>query len=213
MIDIIRVLTKLAEQRPIFHSEADFQHALAWEIHQQWPTCSIWLECKTPYLDDRSHLDIWAFSDNATLAIELKYKTRALRADVDGEIFSLKDQSAQDIGRCDFLKDIHRLEQIVSGCSDIIGYAILLTNDRSYWNPPRRDDTVDAEFRIHEGKTITGKLGWSAETSKGTMEGREEPIVIKGTYRLLWQDYSEPSKESYGKFRYLLVTVDGGHGA
>ena len=27
-------LEALAEQRPIFHSEADFQHAIAWEIHK-----------------------------------------------------------------------------------------------------------------------------------------------------------------------------------
>ena len=29
------ILTDLAEKRSIFHSEADFQHALAWEMHRR----------------------------------------------------------------------------------------------------------------------------------------------------------------------------------
>ena len=38
MIQIAQVLSTLAVQRPVFHSEADFQHALAWEIHSCVPT-------------------------------------------------------------------------------------------------------------------------------------------------------------------------------
>lgn len=212
MIDITRTLEALAKDRPIFHSEADFQHALAWEIHEQWPACSIRLERNPPDSDNRVYVDIWAANEGGTLAIELKYKTRALHVDVDGEIFNLRDQSAQDIGRYDYLKDIHRLEQIVSGRNEIVGYAILLTNDRSYWNLPRRNDTVDAMFRIHEGETITGELSWSPLASKGTKRGREEPIVIKGSYTLTWQDYFEPIETRCGRFRYLLVRVDSGHG-
>lgn len=214
MIDITRVLEELAGKRKVFHSEADFQHALAWEIHQQWLGCSMRLEFKPPHLDNRIYVDIWAANENATLAVELKYKTRKPHADdVDGETFDLLNQSAQDVGRYDFLKDIQRLEQIVSGQNDIVGYAILLTNDRTYWNPPRNNQTVDASFRIHEGRSITGELSWRAGTSKGTMRDREEPIVIRGTYKLLWQDYSELRRAKYGNFRYLLVKVDGGHGA
>ena len=213
MIDITRTLEALAKDRPMFHSEADFQHALAWKIHQQWPTCSIRFECKTPYLDDRSHLDIWAFNDSATLVIELKYKTRALHADVDGETFDLKDQSAEDSGRYDFLKDIRRLEQIVSRCSDIVGYAILLTNDSLYWKPPTKNKPIDTMFRIDEGKKISGKLSWRGEPSEKTIQDREEPIVIRHTYWLSWRDYSEPIEAPYGRFRYLLVRVDSGHGA
>jgi hypothetical protein len=33
-LSVPAVLTALAEQRPIFHSEADFQHAIAWPDHQ-----------------------------------------------------------------------------------------------------------------------------------------------------------------------------------
>jgi len=33
MNDIPQVLAELSRRRPIFHSEAGLQHALAWEIH------------------------------------------------------------------------------------------------------------------------------------------------------------------------------------
>ena len=37
-------LAKLAKKRPVFHSEADFQHALAWELQLDDPTAGIRLE-------------------------------------------------------------------------------------------------------------------------------------------------------------------------
>ena len=33
-LSISRVRIALAKQRPIFHFEADLQHAIAWEIHK-----------------------------------------------------------------------------------------------------------------------------------------------------------------------------------
>jgi hypothetical protein len=43
-LSVSAVLTALAKQRPIFHSEADFQHAIAWEIHKHLPRASVRLE-------------------------------------------------------------------------------------------------------------------------------------------------------------------------
>ena len=209
MIDIKRVLHILAGKRPIFHSEADFQHALAWEIHLEWPKCSMRLEFKPPHFNKRFYLDIWTSDQDTIFAIELKYKTRRLRVEVGEETFYLLDQSAQDLARYDFLMDIYRLEHIVSGMSDVVGYAIFLTNDSAYWKSPRNRGTVDASFRIHQGRILTGDLHWGSGASKGTMSGREEAILINGIYNLNWQDYSEPSKASYGKFRYLLVKIGG----
>ena len=212
MTFITSVLAELVNKRPVFHSEADFQHALSWEIHKRWERCSMRLEFKPPYLDNRVYLDIWATDKEVILAIELKYKTRRLRVEIGNEPFDLLDQSAQDTGRYDFLKDIQRLEQIVSGRSDIVSYAIFLTNDSAYWRLPRDSQTVDASFRIHQGRILTGELRWGSGASKGTMKTREEPIFIKGVYNLNWQIYSNPSEEPYGKFRYLLVEVRSGYG-
>lgn len=206
MIDIRRVLTVLASKRPIFHSEADFQHALAWEIHKQWPSCSMRLE--VPWdLDQCIYLDIWVKGKGTILTLELKYKTRILNVEVGEETFNLSTHAAYPQARYDFLRDIQRLEKICHYQNDIIGYAIFLTNDDLYWKLPGNRRTYDAQFRIHQGRNLTGELRWAPEASKGTMRGSSDAILLKDAYKMNWQDYSEPSKASYGKFRYLLVKV------
>jgi hypothetical protein len=207
VIDIEKTLTALASQRPIFHSEADFQHAFAWEIHQQLPNASIRLELPLQSQRKSIHLDIWAVQNELALAIELKYKTRALSVRTGNEQFTLTNQSAQDLGRYDFIKDIQRLEQVTTSRTNTIGYAILLTNDSAYWARSRDSRTVDSDFRIEQGRILHGELKWGAGASEGTKRGREKPLVLHGEYAIIWTDYSQPSTESYGKFRYVIVEV------
>ena len=205
MLSIDALLATLAQSRKVFHSEADFQHALAWQIQKIAPDRLVRLEVDAfPDQDRRRFLDIWLPVDG--IAIELKYVTRKLEVDHDGESFALRDHSAQDTRRYDFLLDIQRLEAIRSnGCR--AGYAVLLTNDSSYWTDPVTRDTQDAAFRIHEGRDISGDLAWAERAGSGTVKGRESPINLQGSYRLSWQDYSTFPGRSYGMFRYLAVTV------
>ncbi len=206
MLDIKRLLSSLSDQRPIFHSEADFQHALAWEIHTQFPRANIRLEFPVAQDDKGIYIDMWVVLGGAITAIELKYKTRGLSISAHNELFHLKNQSAQDVGRYDFLKDIQRLEQITSTVEQpFTAYAIFLTNDSAYWNPPRKAETVDADFRIHEGRRVHGILNWKAGASDGTKKNREKSIVLKGLYQFNWQHYSRFEGVRYGAFRTLIV--------
>ena len=60
MLDIHQVMADLANRRPVFHSEADFQHELALEIRRVWVDCPIRLEFPPfPDRDKRMALDIW----------------------------------------------------------------------------------------------------------------------------------------------------------
>ena len=192
----------------MFHSEADFQHALAWQIHEAAPESQVRLEVSViPVEAQGMFLDIWLPVEG--IAIELKYKTRGLELEQDDESFALRDQSAQDQGRYDFLRDIQRLELMRSKLEQCrAGYAVLLTNDSSYWKVPTQRDTVDTDFRVHEGREISGALAWAARASPGTVRGRESPIQIRGSYRLRWQEYPNFPEKSYGKFRYLAVSVE-----
>ena len=148
------------------------------------------------------------------MALELKYKTRQFHVHLNGECFDLLDQSAQDIGRHDFLKDIERLEQVTCGRPGVVGLALMLTNDSSYWKSPQHADTVDASFRLHEGRIVNGKLTWGSSASAGTTKGRSDPINISGRYTLQWKDYSTiESEATYRTFRYLLVQVEHGSGS
>ena len=207
MVKIETILAALKKKRPIFHSEADFQHALAWEIHRQLPKASIRLEMPVQVKNRTIHVDIYISHQNETMAVELKYKTRALSIDIGSEKYRLKSQSAQDTGRYDFLKDIYRLEQVGKQYDDFAGVAVLLTNDSAYWTKPTHYETYDASFRLHDGRVVGGRLAWSDKASDGTKRGREQPIELAGKYLLRWTDYSQPSTGSHGKFRSLIVRV------
>ena len=207
---ILSSMRKLSENRPLFHIEADFQHALAWQIQKDFPELDIRFEYKPQNIPERMFVDLWIkdkFGNNH--AIELKYKTRKFEETTHYEKFNLMDQSAQDLGRYDYLKDIERLEKIVSSHEKTIGYAILLTNDSGYWNVPQNSDTVDAEYRIFDGKNIHGVLSWADHASLGTTMGRVRPLKISGNYSLKWNDYSQVGNKSSGKFRYLLSKIIG----
>ena len=206
-LDVAELMRCLASKRPIFHSEADFQHALAWELHKLFPDSDVRLELPRDASGESLHLDLWLAKPALGIAIELKYKTRALSVEVSGERFCLKDQSAQDQGRYGFLKDVERVERITANCLGASGYAILLSNDSSYWKPSKKNNAVDAAFRLHEDRSIEGTLAWASHASPGTMDSREEPIVLASNYRAHWYDYSRVDSSSYGAFRYLAFPV------
>ena len=154
---------------------------------------------------DRRYVDIWV--PDCRTAIELKYLTRTGVIAHGDEEFRLRDQSAQDAGRYRFCLDISRLEGIVRSGRAADGYAILLTNDHLYWNPPRKLDANDAEFVLHENREITGTLAWNPRAGAGTTKDREEPIGIRGLYRARWREYSNPAGTGYTRFRCLLLRV------
>ena len=208
MLDIDGLMASLADTRKVFHSEADFQHALAWHIHQAMPEGQVRLEVDVmPVEHQRRFLDIWLPVEG--IAIELKYKTRGLELEQGDESFALRDQRAQDQGRYDFLRDIQRLELTRSKLEQCkAGYAVLQTNDSSYWKVPMRRDTVDADFRVYEGRETSGALAWAARASSGTVRDRKSPIQIRGSYRLRWREYSSFPEKPYGRFRYLAVPVE-----
>ena len=69
----------------------------------------------------------------------------------------LAKPKSQDLGRYDFIKDIERIENIVTDrAPHATGYAILLTNYPSYWTRFLNDNTVDVKFRLHEGSNLHG---------------------------------------------------------
>jgi len=84
----------------------------------------------------------------------------------------------------------------------------MLTNDPSYWSPPRNSPTVDAEFRLHEGRELQCSLNWGARVGEETARGREETLRLSGSCRLRWNDYSEAGAGKYARFCYLHVEAN-----
>lgn len=198
------ILHELANERPIFHSEADLQFALAWKIKETYPDAKIRLEY--PFdLDKRIYADIVYIRGNQTTVVELKYKPRQLTHSIDLEKYVLKNQGAQDLGRYDFLLDIQRLESLKEKFNHN-GYAIFITNDQNYWNVPRRKNTVDAEFRLHNGRILTGRLAWKSHASPGTTKNREPPIVLNQKHQINWKKYSNLKKRNT-QFNYVILKI------
>jgi hypothetical protein len=201
------LLKSLSKRRPVFHSEADFQHALAWQMQLADPEAQIRLEKQVAAQGARVHLDLLVQSKIGEIAIELKYKTRRANLNHAEEEYFLRNQSAQDIGRYDFLKDIQRLEEYVNAHANSEAFAIFLTNAPTYWVKSNRNDTVDSEFRIHEDQILQGSLTWGEKASEGTKRNREESIKLQGKYKIHWHNYPSLWTNSAEGFRYVLLRV------
>ena len=201
---IEETMAALARTRPVFHSEADFQHAFAWQLHVACSEARIRLETR-PRPGVR--LDVMADIEGRRVAFELKYLLRDLTTRIDDERFELPFQGAQDVRRYDFVKDIVRLEVLVADHVADTGFAIALTNDPTYWQGGNREDVMDAAFRLGEGRALAGAVAWAAHTGAGTQHGREVPLLLAGSYQLRWRDFSRVEEKRYGVFRYLVVQV------
>ena len=208
--DLNAVLSRLATDRPLFHSEADFQFALAWEIQQAHPDYRVRLEWPIKVGTKRAYIDLLVKNPQARgTAIELKYWTKRFMGEVLGERFDLPNQAAQDISRYDFWKDVARLERLVREGMVNEGFAIALTNDPGYWRVSRAA-TADKAFRLREGREVTGTLAWAPSAGTGTTKGREAAISLGARYQLNWQQYSLVEVGTANRFRYLSFKVAKG---
>jgi hypothetical protein len=207
-VHLDEVLDDLSALRPIFHSEADFQLALAWQIQQRDAAMLVRLETRPAA---GVHLDL-AFSRpdlGRSTAIELKYLTRAWSGVVDGERYELKDHGAQDIRAYDVVKDIVRVERFIAARDGADGAVIVLANDASYWRPTKADDTSNAAaFRVSEGVVLSGSRAWGPRTGAGTMKGRIDALDILGRYEMHWSDYARlPGGGPGAELRRLVADV------
>jgi len=202
---IQEILNLLAQERPVFHSEADFQHAFAWLLHRILPQFSVRLE--VPYAGSR--IDLLLRADK-NIAFELKYHKARLVGTVQSETYTLTGTAPVDIPRFGFLADIARLEKFVEG-DFAAGFALLLTNDRRLWEQPvaKKVKRIDEEFDLFEGRTLAAQqaLRWREGTALGGIRGRENGICLRGAYTCQWNNYSVVPGEDNGTFRYILMRV------
>lgn len=211
LVDLAELMEELARRRPVFHSEADFQLALAWQIQQKHPNLRVRLETRPA---PGVHLDL-ALEEPGTergTAVELKYLTRRWEGTVNGERYELKNHGAQDIRAYDVVKDICRVEKFIAGREGADGAVIVLSNDPSYWSAPKPNDTSNAAaFRLSDGRELTGTCAWGPNTGSGTRKGRDEELRLTGRYSLRWSPYSPlPGGGPGSELRQLIIPVLAG---
>ncbi len=213
MLDIHSIMQELAKKRPIFHSEADFQFALAWHIRKTDPECEIRLEWK-PYPDKNLHVDMWL--PTCATVIELKYPVTASLNICHGDERLMPRIRRRSQAQHGFAKDIERIEQMGAKHGKVErGFAVLLTNHEGFWETPKSSswrDTDSANFRIHHGMELKGTRHWLSKRRPST---KKSPIELQGSYEMFWRDYCDletmDNIQIHGgnkiKFRYLAVEV------
>ncbi len=202
--DIEHVIDELKTRRKIFFSEADFQLEMGWVIKELYPDVKVYPEF-SPKFDSNMHIDILVIQEGKWIPIELKYKTKKSSFNIDEIQYNLKNQLAKDSNSYLYLRDIQRIESVKKNVAKFQeGFAIFLTNDPTYSKKPQKTDCVYKEFSLEQGIIRKGTLDWSSEASEGTKKGREEKIVLEGTYRMDWKEYSKINETSAGSFIYLI---------
>ena len=185
-------LLELSKTRPIFHSEADFQFALALKLKEK----DFDIRLEKPYLlnNKKLRLDIEIHNKKfEKYAIELKYKTKKLLTDYNNEEFNLKSHYAQNDGAFLFWKDVYRINQLIKNDKQLnfkSGFVIFLTNDNRYYESDEEGNKNIIELLVdHSSKKSCKDL--SLLTKKST---------------ILWQDYSEIIEEKNNTaFKFLML--------
>ncbi|MDG5803356.1 hypothetical protein P9869_11895 [Streptomyces ossamyceticus] len=202
-ISLDDAIAQLGRCRPVFHSEADLQHSFARLLWELTPDVHSRLEVPQRHLGKTEYLDLLCIGPSTRTAIEFKYFTRRWTgaAGTPPEDYALKGHAATDLARLYFVRDIARLERFCRR-SDQNGLAVMVTNDASLWTPPDpgRKPTRDRDFRIHQGRELTGTHLWAGGTYK------PNTCTLRGTYVLDWLPYSE-LEGAGGEFRYVAVSV------
>ena len=238
--DIKIILKELHKNYEFFYSEADLQFKLAWKIKEYLNNSNIEIILEYPNDDKnkRSHTDIFLVEGEKFLPIELKYKTKEIKnieslkynGIEKSLINNLKNQGAKNNGCYGYVKDISRIEKLSDNdCQNFIkGYAIFITNDKSYIKEPRCSNGEKPEyinFSIHQGREL-GKKAEKLENKKIvwknkpknilTYADKENGVCIKNKYEpFKWRYYDESLKEilSVNEIKdngnstfYLLIT-------
>lgn len=186
--ELTEIIQGFGADGKIFQSEAQFQFEFAWTLQKMFPDCQVKLEDMRTVIKEKDkkdkngneiikkkfYTDIVLEQGEYSIAIELKYKT-AEYSDTKNNLY-LFNHGAVDLGRYDYLWDVHRLELLLEKgnkselCGDVEvlpnkgcdkGFAVLLTNEKKYWGQSyvyekENGYTIDNQFKIgekDEGKT------------------------------------------------------------
>lgn len=181
-------INKLAEGGKIFSNERQFQLELAmqlqrmnFEVEMEVVSSDKGYEAfKTLHKEEREKLytDIVVKQPNGKyIAIELKYKTpqkHYMYKNNNGNSITFA-QGASDLGSVLFWEDIRRIESFADSTirlnfddNKIVekGYAILLTNEKDYWEGKKCSDSLCKEFFPVDKQTKSGDLHWYVKVDK-----------------------------------------------
>ena len=216
--DLSSLLDGLALSRPIFHSEADFQHELAFALRSE----NLYVRLEQPFdlqkrvknYPNKCELDLLSIreSDKFRTAIELKYFRTSFSCEVDGEEFHLVNTWGTNLSRYDSWADFQRVQWLVDEGFASKGYSVVLTNASDAWQVnSETGNTYGKNFSLHQGRCYQRgeRLDWHrdpTEKSIGAKRLSGSPISIPNDGRCVWYPYSRliNAENRNTEFRYLI---------
>lgn len=212
-MDIGKAMENLAKTKVLFRNEKDFRINLGRVLAYLYPDSKELRYDATGFYPGAERVDILVTHEDMSIGIELKYSW-VVMGNTESVVYEGKEYwppkygQPDDIMRFNFLEDLQRLESVAMDQSDVIGYAILLTNKQGLWNPPRKRKPNDLMFRLHEDRgAIHGKLKWVGNPSKKTRKMTGDSITVRGNYSIEWHDFLEIPNVRNGTFRFLTIKV------
>ena len=216
----------LLSERRFFFNEKDLQVNLALYLMSKY---TVHLEYHVPknelpqngehypWSEKTLSIDIVVEKDGEYVPIELKYKTRSLPESAQIMRFGIpmdastiiKNQSAHDIGRYAFWKDVRRLEQLNERFDKVVGgIAVFVTNDASYTATPHKQNVGYFDFRMSTGSVIGGELFWKDANGAKVSLKSDHPrphFHLDGHYLFgEWKSYKCGNIEMY----YNMIIVE-----
>ena len=206
----------LAARRPVFHSEADFQHELAMEFSR----AGFDLRLEVPFsVNLNGHqvaveLDLLLIDRQTKqkAAVEIKYVKSAASIVHNGENFDLKHTWGTNLSRFDCLADFQRVGRLKAAGAVDFGFSIFLSNASEAWDRDAGNDRIMArQFSIHDGRPLAAGavFDWEpAQPGRGSVSVKRlppyTPISVPCVATCTWVDYSYFQQKN-GRFRYLLL--------
>jgi hypothetical protein len=197
----------LASQRPVFHSEFDFQFALS-KVMEQAGVSRIRLERLVQlHGNPRFEIDVMGYLHRRTpIALELKYpKDRFVgTATSDGftEDFYLPSSGAFDVDARNIWKDVSRIEELLA--AEMIGAGAVITlSNYKFWDQRRHKQGTQAhDFRLWQNRETDANVVFAFPESAKWVRQEHSPVLLRHPYRCDWHHYSEPLGAD---FRYLVL--------
>lgn len=177
------------------------------------------------------YVDIVVEKDGQFVAVELKYATRAISVQpgvfyqpVPANIKIIKNQEASNLTMYNYWKDVHRIEALTHIPKVIGGVAIILTNNKLYWEQPKHNPAY-SNFSTAEGRTVKEKMTWNTKNNgedvSKEISGGHPNFQIDGSYECHWDDTKITVKDTQGNslekkspdwFRYMITEVKASKG-
>lgn len=159
-------------------------------------------------------IDIMVEKAETFAAVELKYATVKIANPVN--VFGLnppkgkeivKNQWAQDITMYRYWKDVRRIEALTHFPKVEGGVALIIGNDRIYWQKAAQVSGYTAFATKESHKVGPGVLQWGPSIGQ-TIRGKYPAFKLDKSYTCKWADTSIPDTAKNGdKFRYMLNVI------